>query len=96
MTRIDLNGSEMTRNDLISRDLNLAGFTCDKVKMSLIDLDLPDLILITLEFFFRNLNFEVNLFHLRIAQPFRKNSNFDHFRLLLIIKIFVQDCSGSY
>ena len=40
--------------------------------MSLIDLDLPDLILITLEFFFRNLNFEVNLFHLRIAQPFRK------------------------
>ena len=72
MTRIDLNRSEMTRNDLISRDLNLAGFTWDKVKMSLIDLDLPDLILITLEFFFRNLNFEANLFHLRVARPIRK------------------------
>ena len=53
-------------------DFDRGGFTWDKVKMSLIDLDLPDLILITLEFFFRNLNFKGNLFQSKIAR--KKNS----------------------
>ena len=46
--------------------------------MSLIDLDLPDLILITLEFFFRNLNFQVNLFHLRVVRRKIRQVTFDH------------------
>ena len=67
--------------------------------MSLIDLDLPDLILITLEFFFRNLNFEANLFNLRVALPESEKFEFSDFKFsssLLIINFCLLRIPSSF